>query len=291
MKQGWRIAKDTMVLENDVQRDQDFMFREWRTIRRAGADLGEASRVFNAYWTYIRAGLYVMWYHRFYTKQSVILFLLFLQYVLWALSADRTLDLDASTFVPLVAVISNLGNQLQGVWESILTIMISGAQLDYLAWLLNMDTDEFNAARKMRMAVATEGDLASHREYVTKINTAVEAWEKINERDASAIAQLIATTEALGRELNVSTGVLDDAKELMNWCAPSAEASPPLPAPPLPWVPPPPQVEPRALNVGARRRGAQDDVDDGRLYEALAEPPPKPLESEQARTERHRSLR
>ena len=46
---------------------QDFMLREWLTIRRAGAEHEEVQRVQNGHWSFIREGLYKMWYYRFYT--------------------------------------------------------------------------------------------------------------------------------------------------------------------------------------------------------------------------------
>ena len=73
INRGWDIWRATSLRENLMQARQDFLLREWRTIRRAAAEMREVSNVFEAYWSYIREGLYEMWYYRFYIKERYVL--------------------------------------------------------------------------------------------------------------------------------------------------------------------------------------------------------------------------
>ena len=275
LKNGWSIwrSKNGIVwYENIMQRDQDRLLREWRTIRRAGAEMREVSIVFEAYWSYIRhvgymherslaplprrylasllaalarvacsrlcslsappllgwsslpQGLYKMWYYRFYIKERYRLVLYFLTYTLWVLTADRgcagegcsPIFATAADFVPLLSVIGSLGHSMQGFLESCLTVAISGAQIDYLAWLLNLETEEEKAARRVGLPTGTEG-LAQFRAYYTKIDSAVREFEALNEIDVRSIASIITTTEQLGTEAGVHPHLIKDATGLMNW--------------------------------------------------------------------------
>ena len=52
-----------------------------------------------------------------------------LTYLLWILSADKELNFTAADFVPLIAVINSLGKGVQEFLESVLTVIVSGAQV------------------------------------------------------------------------------------------------------------------------------------------------------------------
>ena len=57
LEAGMLLVHHTLGAGADPCLQLDFLLREWRVIRRAGAELDEVSNVFNAYWAYIREGM------------------------------------------------------------------------------------------------------------------------------------------------------------------------------------------------------------------------------------------
>ena len=134
-------------------------------------------------------------YHRFYTSETYTLGMSLLTYLVWANSADVHLNFSTADFVPLVSVIASLGHGVQQFCESGLTVMTSGELINYLSWLLNMDTEELRAARR-KAAHQSAAEIAAVDGFVRACDAKLHEAEKDNKEDARHVARLIAMADS-----------------------------------------------------------------------------------------------
>ena len=215
---GWEVWRTTNILENSMQGQLNFIMKEWRIIRRASSTLEEMNRTFNTFWDLIRRGYYVDWYYRFYLREPYKLFLGFMTASLWIFSADQSLAFTASEFAPLLNVVRSLGSGAQSVMESVLTVAISGSNVDYIAWLLNLETNEMRESKRLSHA-ASASKMETHRDFSCAFDSVLQEFEAINTRDTRSVAQLLSMTQTLGEDKKLDADALTDAKNLANWWA------------------------------------------------------------------------
>ena len=192
--------------EAELQR----MLSNWSLLRETNRELRAVQRVFDGFWNYIRKGLYVTWYHRFYTKWPFTLCRLAAIYAIWFLSPHYFGD--TASFVALVTAFGRLAKGLQAVAEDFLDVLVSTSKLNEVAVLLHMPTDE--QARAQGGAVLPR---RTHAKLTTELDAVIRCWE-VNAEDAQATMALIAQTRALEALADSSmdpSRVVSDLADLM----------------------------------------------------------------------------
>ena len=187
--QGGAIATKETELSHQSEEKLNAAMKEWAMIQECEMALASTQRVFDAFWLHIRKGMYVVWYHRFYTRWAFKgLRLAVIYLVVWLLSPTW----NASDFVAVHTALLSLGNCLQRVAENVLDVLVSSSKINEIGKLLNYPTNEQHRLKKTPHAISREG----HRQVTTSLDAVIRKWE-LNAADAQATMELIAQTRAL----------------------------------------------------------------------------------------------
>ena len=110
VKAGMDAWKKEFELSRSAEAQLADVLGGWLRIRDGNGMLSETAATIGEYWDYLRSGVYVMWYHRFYTSWVYTFVRTFAVYTTWVLAPFFE---HASDFAPLVTVLGSLGTSLQ----------------------------------------------------------------------------------------------------------------------------------------------------------------------------------
>ena len=196
---GAAIAKVEFQLSNAAELKLEKLTKSWALVQRCGLTLGTTKNVFDAFWTYIRSGLYVTWYHRFYTAWLVTFVRLGALFTIWAMAPSFAGN--TASFVALNSSISSLGSSLQTVATNVLDVMVGTSKVDEVSRLLNYETDELRRARRERSMPR-----AMHARLSSALDTTIQRWMR-TATDNKATNRLIRQTKELSTQVETQVGV------------------------------------------------------------------------------------